>query len=213
MEGESRRLWVSCFFIDSRHFLLLFIFFFNWWKSHMMLVVSTWSVNQILKHGELHTLLILDCNCVLTVLNLLYPNFCWLALMSSCYFVLIFEKHKMAADKGNLFNFNLMTVTWNITCTYSQFLAQKTPTCCVSLSSFYNDRIVPCPTCTCGCQNNKTQPGSCVEYVLFWPFSPSQSSDVFLLFFFLASLTWFPLPSPFLQPKIAIFSFSCFRVY
>ncbi|CAL0314713.1 unnamed protein product [Lupinus luteus] len=34
-------------------------------------------------------------------------------------------------------------MTWNVTCTYSQFLAQKTPSCCVSLSSFYNDTIVP----------------------------------------------------------------------
>ncbi|GAB4845358.1 hypothetical protein Ancab_038766 [Ancistrocladus abbreviatus] len=54
-------------------------------------------------------------------------------------------------------------MTWNVTCTYSQFLSQKTPTCCVSLSSFYNDTIVPCPTCACGCQNNITQPGTCVE--------------------------------------------------
>ncbi|XP_058187736.1 protein COBRA-like [Rhododendron vialii] len=64
-------------------------------------------------------------------------------------------------------------MTWNVTCTYSQFLAQKTPTCCVSLSSFYNDTIVPCPTCTCGCQNNKTQPGSCVD-----PKSPYLASVV-----------------------------------
>ncbi|PWZ43945.1 COBRA-like protein 3 [Zea mays] len=42
---------------------------------------------------------------------------------------------------------------WNVTCTYSQFLAQKTLSCCVSLSSFYNDTIVNCPTCSCGCQN------------------------------------------------------------
>ncbi|KAI0523537.1 hypothetical protein KFK09_005932 [Dendrobium nobile] len=54
-------------------------------------------------------------------------------------------------------------MTWNVTCTYSQFLSQKTPTCCVSLSSFYNETIVDCPTCACGCQNNITQPGSCVE--------------------------------------------------
>ncbi|XP_031489533.1 COBRA-like protein 1 isoform X2 [Nymphaea colorata] len=54
-------------------------------------------------------------------------------------------------------------MTWNVTCTYSQFLAQKAPTCCVSFSSFYNDTIVPCPTCTCGCKNSVTQPGSCVE--------------------------------------------------
>ncbi|XP_073288848.1 protein COBRA-like isoform X2 [Primulina huaijiensis] len=64
-------------------------------------------------------------------------------------------------------------MTWNVTCTYSQFLAQKTPTCCVSLSSFYNDTIVPCPTCTCGCQNNITQPGSCVD-----PESPYLASVV-----------------------------------
>lgn len=57
-------------------------------------------------------------------------------------------------------------MTWKVTCTYSQFLSQKTPTCCVSLSSFYNDTIVNCPTCTCGCRNNLTQPGSCVEWVL-----------------------------------------------
>ncbi|KAI4346713.1 hypothetical protein L6164_007585 [Bauhinia variegata] len=54
-------------------------------------------------------------------------------------------------------------MTWNVTCTYSQFLAQKTPTCCVSLSSFYNDTIVPCPTCACGCQTKSSQRGSCVE--------------------------------------------------
>ncbi|GMH27235.1 hypothetical protein Nepgr_029078 [Nepenthes gracilis] len=54
-------------------------------------------------------------------------------------------------------------MTWNVTCTYSQFLSQKTPTCCVSLSSFYNDTIVSCPTCACGCQNSNTRPRSCVE--------------------------------------------------
>nr|XP_012573187.2 COBRA-like protein 1 isoform X2 [Cicer arietinum] len=54
-------------------------------------------------------------------------------------------------------------MTWNVTCTYSQFLAQKTPTCCVSLSAFYNETVVPCPTCSCGCQGNSPQSGSCVD--------------------------------------------------
>ncbi|KAJ8485405.1 hypothetical protein OPV22_017890 [Ensete ventricosum] len=44
-------------------------------------------------------------------------------------------------------------MTWNVTCTYSQFLASKHPTCCVSFSSFYNDTIIPCPSCACGCEN------------------------------------------------------------
>ncbi|MQL69119.1 hypothetical protein Taro_001417 [Colocasia esculenta] len=54
------------------------------------------------------------------------------------------------------------SMTWNVTCQYSHFLPQNTPTCCVSLSSFYNDTIVNCSTCTCGCQNNINQPGSCL---------------------------------------------------
>ncbi|KDP31374.1 hypothetical protein JCGZ_11750 [Jatropha curcas] len=44
-------------------------------------------------------------------------------------------------------------MTWNVTCTYSQFLASKNPSCCVSFSSFYNETITPCPSCACGCQN------------------------------------------------------------
>ncbi|RZC60030.1 hypothetical protein C5167_021785 [Papaver somniferum] len=54
-------------------------------------------------------------------------------------------------------------MTWNAACTYSQFLSRKTPPCCVSLSAFYNKTVVPCPTCSCGCRDNTTQPGSCVE--------------------------------------------------
>ncbi|XP_073139217.1 COBRA-like protein 4 [Henckelia pumila] len=46
-------------------------------------------------------------------------------------------------------------MTWNVTCTYSQLLVSKHPSCCVSLSSFYNETIVPCQTCSCGCQNKK----------------------------------------------------------
>ncbi|WRX22214.1 COBRA [Theobroma cacao] len=46
-------------------------------------------------------------------------------------------------------------MTWNVTCTYSQFLARKNPNCCVSFSSFYNETITPCPSCACGCQNKK----------------------------------------------------------
>ncbi|PUZ36981.1 hypothetical protein GQ55_9G081300 [Panicum hallii var. hallii] len=44
-------------------------------------------------------------------------------------------------------------MTWKVTCTYSQFLAQKVPSCCVSLSSSYNSTAVNCPTCSCGCPN------------------------------------------------------------
>ncbi|KAJ8536328.1 hypothetical protein K7X08_034729 [Anisodus acutangulus] len=68
---------------------------------------------------------------------------------------------KFPTPDGRRFTQALMT--WNVTCTYSQFLAQKTPTCCVSLSSFYNNNIINCPTCACSCQNNLTHPGTCVD--------------------------------------------------
>ncbi|KAM7261568.1 hypothetical protein ACFE04_020645 [Oxalis oulophora] len=46
-------------------------------------------------------------------------------------------------------------MSWTVVCTYSQLLASKNPTCCVSLSSFYNLRITPCQSCTCGCQKKE----------------------------------------------------------
>ncbi|KAH6806241.1 COBRA-like protein 6 precursor [Perilla frutescens var. frutescens] len=42
--------------------------------------------------------------------------------------------------------------TWNVTCSYSQFRASPAPSCCVSLSAFYNETIVKCPQCSCACQ-------------------------------------------------------------
>jgi hypothetical protein len=55
-------------------------------------------------------------------------------------------------------------MTWTVTCTYSQQLASKYPSCCVSFSSFYNDTIVPCARCACGCgHGGHAGPGGCIE--------------------------------------------------
>ncbi|XP_050209306.1 COBRA-like protein 6 [Mercurialis annua] len=52
--------------------------------------------------------------------------------------------------------------TWDVTCIYSQFISSEVPKCCVSLSAFYNNTIIPCPRCSCGCQK---QPGpQCVKF-------------------------------------------------
>ncbi|KAE8788711.1 COBRA-like protein 5 [Hordeum vulgare] len=50
-------------------------------------------------------------------------------------------------------------MTWTVTCTYSQQLASRYPTCCVSFSSFYNSTIVPCARCACGCGAHKSTGG------------------------------------------------------
>ncbi|OAY85429.1 COBRA-like protein 7 [Ananas comosus] len=52
--------------------------------------------------------------------------------------------------------------TWQITCSYSQFRESDHPSCCVSLSTFYNNTIVSCPHCSCGCQSPITAP-QCVR--------------------------------------------------
>ncbi|KAI5079474.1 hypothetical protein GOP47_0004953 [Adiantum capillus-veneris] len=47
-------------------------------------------------------------------------------------------------------------MTWSLVCTYSEVMAHRAQPCCVSFSSFYNETIVPCPACACGCENKDT---------------------------------------------------------
>ncbi|MFS7956144.1 hypothetical protein Hanom_Chr07g00651131 [Helianthus anomalus] len=55
-------------------------------------------------------------------------------------------------------------MTWNVTCTYSQFLVGKPPpACCTSPVRYINETFVPCYSCTCGCKNNISHPESCVK--------------------------------------------------
>lgn len=49
-------------------------------------------------------------------------------------------------------------MTWKVTCAYTQALAYKAATCCVSFSAFYNETIVPCSKCACDCPSNATLP-------------------------------------------------------
>nr|KAJ0212855.1 hypothetical protein LSAT_V11C400186450 [Lactuca sativa] len=53
--------------------------------------------------------------------------------------------------------------TWKSTCTYSSYLANKTPVCCVSLSTFYSPQITTCPQCSCGCRPADKATSSCIS--------------------------------------------------
>lgn len=55
--------------------------------------------------------------------------------------------------------------TWKSTCTYSTFLANNLPTCCVSLSTFYNPEVTPCNLCSCGCKLADNEAKSCIGLV------------------------------------------------
>ncbi|XP_049387361.1 protein COBRA-like [Solanum stenotomum] len=76
----------------------------------------------------------------------------------TCGLAKIVEPSKFVSDDGRRVTQAMMT--WKVTCTYSQFRAQNAPTCCVSLSAFYTDTIVPCQKCSCGCHKIN---GNCVD--------------------------------------------------
>ncbi|XP_071715470.1 COBRA-like protein 1 [Rutidosis leptorrhynchoides] len=53
--------------------------------------------------------------------------------------------------------------TWKSTCTYSSYIANRTPICCVSLSTFYSPEITTCPQCSCGCRPADKKTLSCIS--------------------------------------------------
>ncbi|KAF8404249.1 hypothetical protein HHK36_009131 [Tetracentron sinense] len=98
---------------------------------------------------------------------------------------------RFSSDHGRRWTQALMT--WNVTCSYSQFRASTAPTCCVSLSAFYNETIVPCPQCSCGCQG---EPGEkCIKYSLLFSYRATTLS-----FSFRVSLNRFVPFSKFYRP-------------
>lgn len=61
--------------------------------------------------------------------------------------------------------------TWQVVCNVTTAETKK-PSCCVSFSSFYNDSVVPCSTCACGCESdpiNRNNVCSATEPALLLP--------------------------------------------
>ncbi|KAJ4976189.1 hypothetical protein NE237_001295 [Protea cynaroides] len=59
------------------------------------------------------------------------------------------------ADPSGLDLFSESIASWQIVCNITR-PKSKSSHCCVSFSSFYNDSVIPCNTCSCGCPNNDT---------------------------------------------------------
>ncbi|XAR59076.1 hypothetical protein NMG60_11014717 [Bertholletia excelsa] len=53
--------------------------------------------------------------------------------------------------------------TWRSTCTFSSYLANRLPVCCVSLSTFYNPTVTSCPECSCGCREAAKNITKCIR--------------------------------------------------
>ncbi|XP_074320345.1 COBRA-like protein 7 [Silene latifolia] len=58
--------------------------------------------------------------------------------------------------------------SWQVVCNITQPKNAK-PKCCVSFSAFFNESIVPCKTCACGCPKNTGQTCSTTAPAMFLP--------------------------------------------
>lgn len=45
--------------------------------------------------------------------------------------------------------------SWQVVCNITQAKGSS-PRCCVSFSAYYNESIIPCPTCACGCPSSRS---------------------------------------------------------
>ncbi|KAK9665789.1 hypothetical protein RND81_14G136500 [Saponaria officinalis] len=58
--------------------------------------------------------------------------------------------------------------SWQVVCNITQPKDAK-PKCCVSFSGFFNESIMPCKTCACGCPKNTGQTCSATAPAMFLP--------------------------------------------
>lgn len=59
-------------------------------------------------------------------------------------------------DPRGLSSESAAVASWQVVCNITQS-KKASPRCCVSFSAFFNDSVVPCSTCACGCNNNPSQ--------------------------------------------------------
>ncbi|PIA61198.1 hypothetical protein AQUCO_00300614v1 [Aquilegia coerulea] len=72
------------------------------------------------------------------------------------------------ADPSGL-PFNRTAVaSWQVVCNITQPKESK-PRCCVSFSAYYNNSVIPCPTCACGCPRNPSQTCSATAPAILLP--------------------------------------------
>ncbi|XP_006658992.2 COBRA-like protein 7 [Oryza brachyantha] len=76
-------------------------------------------------------------------------------------------------DPSGLASTTLALATWQVVCNMTTS-PSKTPSCCVTFSAFYNESVIPCRTCACGCPAascSKTEPSMLLPpYALLMPF-------------------------------------------
>ncbi|CAI9119027.1 OLC1v1020676C1 [Oldenlandia corymbosa var. corymbosa] len=87
--------------------------------------------------------------------------------------------------------------SWQVVCNITQPKGAS-PRCCVSFSAYYNESIIPCPTCACGCPSSTSRTCSANRSALLLPSQaqliPFENRTQLATAW--ASLHHFPLPNP-----------------
>ncbi|XP_059280761.1 COBRA-like protein 7 [Lycium ferocissimum] len=71
-------------------------------------------------------------------------------------------------DPSGLLPDTAVFASWQVVCNITQPKGAS-PRCCVSFSAFYNESIIPCPTCACGCPSNTARTCSTKAPALLLP--------------------------------------------
>lgn len=71
-------------------------------------------------------------------------------------------------DPSGLPSNTTAVASWQVVCNITQPKGAS-PRCCVSFSAYYNDSVVPCNTCACGCSSNTAHTCSATAPALLLP--------------------------------------------
>ncbi|KAF8016352.1 hypothetical protein BT93_H1761 [Corymbia citriodora subsp. variegata] len=98
-------------------------------------------------------------------------------------------------DPSGLQATSLAIASWQVSCNITRPKA-KASKCCVSFSAYYNDSIIPCNTCACGCEdtdrcNPKAQPMLLPPEAILMPFDNRTAKAKAW-----AKIKHYPVPNP-----------------
>ncbi|KAK9288387.1 hypothetical protein L1049_016843 [Liquidambar formosana] len=71
-------------------------------------------------------------------------------------------------DPSGLPSDSTAVASWQVVCNITQPKGAS-PRCCVSFSAYYNDSVIPCKTCACGCTSNSDRTCSTTDSALLLP--------------------------------------------
>ncbi|XP_022874681.1 COBRA-like protein 7 [Olea europaea var. sylvestris] len=100
-------------------------------------------------------------------------------------------------DPSGLLSDSAAMASWQVICNITKPKGVS-PRCCVSFSAYYNESIIPCPTCACGCPANTDSTCSTKSPALFLPSQalliPFENRTTLSTAW--ADLHHFPVPNP-----------------